>query len=445
MKNLLKLGYYFSRILYIVIGLALCFSCTPIVDNETTGTITGIVADRTTGEPVSIVNVSIKPGGNASITGSDGTFSFKNLKEGDYEIFAEKEGYKSNSCVVYVPIGEASSVHLLIERIPAIVTADRDILDFGEDIDNNCLSFNIVNNYYEDLNWHVEQNCEWISSIEPETGTCKHGKTVSIVVNINRLYTKKGNNETKIVIISDNGNGSSEITLKAYNPLYATAKVETKAVTNIAKADATFNGEIKSQGSPAYTEKGFVYSTSASPTLSNTIRKITVNNSSYTFSAYVDGLELGVRYYVRAYVSHPLYIEYGDEVVFEPNDGYYKYGNLLVQVSDIGQGGIIAMNNACNDSRVGSMSGWRLPSLSELAYLYQNASRIGGFSSGIYWSNESSTNYKYTGNAGSPYTYYTTTYYYDFYYGKSGSIELKGSEYKWPNNSYYGRCVRNAN
>lgn len=431
-----------------LLTLVLFCSCSSdTTEKSKVGIIAGSVSDRTTGEPIATANIIMSPGGNAAVTGTDGTFSFHNLIENEYMLSVEKEGYRPNECTLYVIAGEVTPVHLLMERIPAIVTADRDVLDFGNDISNNSMSFNIVNDYYEDLNWHVEYNCEWITSIEPASGTCKYGKTATIIVNIDRLKTKMGNNETKLVIVSDNGNGSSEITLTVYNILSSTASVRTKAVTNIGKDYATFNGEIINIGNPTYTEKGFVYSISSNPTLDNTINKITVNNNSNDFSAYVDGIKLGEKYHVRAYAYHPLYVVYGDEVVFEPNDGYYKYGNLYVQITDIGQGGFITMDEACRNSTVGGMS-WRIPTLSELSYLYQNRDLIGGFRLGNYWSSEASTQSDYTGTPGHPYTYYYTVWYYSFSNGTSSYItksSTNGSSPSWPTNSFYTRCVRNVN
>ena len=104
------------------------------------------------------------------------------------------------------------------------------------------------------------------------------------------------------------------------------------------------------------------------------------------------------------------------------------------------------MDEACRNSRVGGMSGWRVPDLSELAFLYQNRNQIGGFRSGIYWSSQVSTRYEYTGTMGHPYTYYATAYYYSFSNGTSGSITKSStSGYDWPTNSYYTRCVKSTN
>ena len=44
--------------------------------DEISGSIAGSVSDRTTGDPVSAVSVTIKPGGASTVTGSDGAFTF---------------------------------------------------------------------------------------------------------------------------------------------------------------------------------------------------------------------------------------------------------------------------------------------------------------------------------------------------------------------------------
>lgn len=407
------------------------------------GEITGVVADRATGNPISVVQITLNPTGRSTVTGTDGSYNFQNIEPGEYTVFTDKLGYRKTENYTTVVAGQTAECHLLVERIPAVITADVNELDFGKDLSNNSMSFNIVNEYYEDLKWHIEYNCDWIESIVPSSGTCSHGKTASVVVNIKRNNTNKGNNVTRLTVVSDNGQGSSEVKVIVYNILTAEAKVETLSVTDIGKDHATLNGRIVSNGNPTYTEKGFVYSKSSNPTLENCIKMIAVNNSQ--FSATIDSLELNVGYYVRAYVKHDLYLVYGNSEYFETNDGYKKFGSIYVQLADIGQGGVTAMDQACRNSRVGNLSSWRLPTLSELAYLYQNRTKIGGFRSGNYWSSEIKTSYKWTGTAGTPYTYYTTTYYYSFSSGGSYSIDKSDVHgYVWPENSYYARCVSTA-
>lgn len=98
------------------------------------GSIAGSVSDRTTGEPVATVNVTLTPGGRSTVTGSDGSFSFTELEPQEYTVSISKENYNPNTSKVQVKTGEPTQAHLLIERIPAAITADRSLLDFGEDL-----------------------------------------------------------------------------------------------------------------------------------------------------------------------------------------------------------------------------------------------------------------------------------------------------------------------
>ncbi|MDR1226861.1 MAG: carboxypeptidase-like regulatory domain-containing protein [Prevotellaceae bacterium] len=77
-------------------------------------------------------------------------------------------------------------------------------------------------------------------------------------------------------------------------------------VNSVASNSATFNGTILSPGIPAYTERGFVYSTSSMPTYETSItpRPTAAVNSTADYSAQVSGLTLGQTYYVRAYAKN---------------------------------------------------------------------------------------------------------------------------------------------
>ncbi|MDE6792217.1 MAG: DUF2012 domain-containing protein [Muribaculaceae bacterium] len=198
----------------LILGLWANTSCSSDLSEETNvGSIAGSVSDATTGEPVATVNVKIKPGGQSTVTGTDGSFSFQDLETGEYTLEISKEGYKNNSSKVNVRPGTATPAHLLIERIPGIVTVDRDTLDFGDNQSLNTLSFNIVNSSYEDLAWEIEHRCEWISEVKPDKGVLAYGKTEGIVVVIDREKLKDG--ENKAVIVVRSSNGSSEMNIVA--------------------------------------------------------------------------------------------------------------------------------------------------------------------------------------------------------------------------------------
>lgn len=283
-----------------------CSSSDSAIEENPFGGIAGSVSDRTTGEPVATVNVTLSPGGKSTVTGSDGSFSFVDLKPGIYRIDIRKEGYDPNYNTVEVAAGQQALAHMLIERIPAIVTADRKELDFGSDYGVTSLSFNIVNNYYTDLEWEVVASCGWIENILPLKGSLTHGQTGTIIVQIDRENLQDGDNKT-VLVLTTAGVGSTEITVKAFGVAKKIATLNTLEPTSVAASSATVNGEIVDPGYPTYTERGFVYSESQMPTVEQTIQRLTVpitNDSK--FSSKVVGLTLGKTYYVRAYAVNPV-------------------------------------------------------------------------------------------------------------------------------------------
>ena len=316
----------------IVIAFMACaglfFSCTQAnVEENSTGTLTGIVADKTTGEPVSVVNVILTPGGNSTVTGSDGSFSFKNLKAGTYTISYTKDGYKGGSSDISVEAGLEAQAHLLIERIPAVLTLDRDVLDFGENASMNTLSFNMVNNNYIDLEYTIIENCGWIVDVDPETGVLPFGKTGTVVVKIDReAGLQPGMNETVIVVKTSDG--SSELTVRATGIEKRKATLNVLDATEVMASSARLNAEITDAGAPSYTERGFVYSESPMPDFDNTIAKMSASvTDDKTFSVKIDGLELSRTYYVRAYAVN----EIGD--AFSSNQISFTTAASLPEVS----------------------------------------------------------------------------------------------------------------
>ncbi len=69
------------------------YSCTKDSDEDITGTIYGTVTDYATGEPIGNANVKLRPSGETTLTGMDGTFQFNNLGEGKYSLLLSKNGY----------------------------------------------------------------------------------------------------------------------------------------------------------------------------------------------------------------------------------------------------------------------------------------------------------------------------------------------------------------
>lgn len=304
----------------LIVSFLLHSCATDVNIEETTGNLTGIVADKTTGEPVPTVNIVLEPCGKSTVTGSDGSFSFKELDEGKYSIIYTKEGYRDGKTAVTVAAGIDSEAHLLIERIPAVITIDRDILDFGDVSGTSTLSFKIVNPGYESLMWSIsyDKSLKWLKSVcnsaEEYSGKLASGKTETLIVTIDRDELAAGTNETIVVVTSNNG--SSEIKITAIGQEKISPSLNILSVENLSSTSVLLNGEIVDSGTPPYTERGFVYSTEDNPTIENTISRLTSPVTSESkFSYTLDRLTLGQIYNARAYAISKIDTAYSTNVI----------------------------------------------------------------------------------------------------------------------------------
>jgi len=318
-----------KRLIYAMLtGLLFAACAEDLKDEIPVGRISGSVSDKNTGEPVATVNATLSPGGNATVTGSDGSFEFIDLSPGEYSVNINKEGYNGNNKTVTVVAGQTTQAHLLIERIPAVITADRTELDFGENYSVNTLSFNIVNNNYEKLSWEMVNNCGWITDVSPKSGSLDYGKTGTIIVKIDRDLLSDGDNTT-VLVLSTEGVGSTEITVRAYGKAKKKAVLNTLAVSSITATTAVLNGEIVDDGYPKYYERGIVLSEQSMPTLEQKLQQLTAtmtNDSAYSCQAA--GLTLGKTYYVRAYAV---------------NDAGTAYSSNQVSFTTVAVGGKVTM------------------------------------------------------------------------------------------------------
>lgn len=305
-----------KKILYALMLCMAFYGCSSDENEEMNiGGIAGSVSDKTTGEPVATVNVTLTPGEKSTVTGSDGSFSFTGLEPREYTVSISKEGYTPNTGKVTVDPGQATPAHLLIERIPAAITADRNLLDFGEKL--TTLSFSIVNTGYSNLAYRVEKgDCLWMK-VDPEADILAYGKTATVVVKIDRPLLASGENEAMIVVRSTSGGGNVEIKVKAIGEYRAESSVNTLDATDITDTTAKLNGEITNEGAPAYTERGFVYDTQSTPTVSACIKKLSSPVSpDKKYSCNIDGLSPTDTYYARAYVVQKGTTIYGNTISF---------------------------------------------------------------------------------------------------------------------------------
>ena len=290
-----------------------------------TATIYGLVTDKATGEPIKSAGVELLPVGLKTITGTDGRFEFANLKAGSYQVYITQAGYvEVISSNIELSQGQSLQRDVQMELLPpalrVVNDSRKDIseLDFGSAETDVARSFNLFNDGAESLEWEITFTADWVKSVSKTEGVLKAGGTQALIITIDRTILTSGSNTTTLHITSNNG--SKQLTLKAVNgTVFAT--LNTLPVTNLKTTSAVLNGEILTDGSPKYSERGFVYSLSSMPTIDNCIKKLTSTlTEDKKYSVTLTNLTPNQTYYVRAYaVNAGKYAYSTNEVSFTPS------------------------------------------------------------------------------------------------------------------------------
>ncbi len=95
--------------------------------------------------------------------------------------------------------------------------------------------------------------------------------------------------------------------------------VQTVSVSNVTTTTADAQGEVISENGSAITERGFCWSTSVNPTLSD--NHLAAGSGTGNFTATLTGLNANTTYYVRAYAVNGNGTAYGDNISFATECG----------------------------------------------------------------------------------------------------------------------------
>ena len=318
---------------YLLLGLLLvCGIYQACAPEDLPGSIYGTVVDKATGEPIKSAGVELSPTGLKTVTGSEGQFEFANLTPGSYTLLITKTGYLDYaSSVITVLSAQQAKGDVQIEKLPPALKVVDDnrqeisTLDFGSAEADVARSFSLFNDGTESLEWQITTTAEWIKSVSKIEGVLSAGATQSLIVTIDRVKLSSGENTTTVHITSNSGN--KQLVVTATNNFQVT-KLNVLPTTAITSTSATLNGEVVEDGSPIYTERGFVYAETTQPTIDNAIQKITVPfTDDKTFSAAINNLTLGKKYYVRTYA-----VQAGREVYSTNEVSFTAEGSVLPKV-----------------------------------------------------------------------------------------------------------------
>lgn len=338
-------------------ALFLCcmfFGCAP-EETEKLGTIYGTVTDFSSGDPVANANVQLRPSGETTLTGADGTYEFLDVPTGEYSITVSKAEYSDlvDDYVIEVKEGKSMKRDVQIKRLPtAFEIYDSEShqiseLDFGADWGVTQKPFSIFNSGTQAINFIISKTANWITYISQETGTLNVGATCSILITIDRGLLAVGDNTTTLVVTALGG-GSKELTVKVKNSgeLPIVNIIETTAIDSVTYR---IKCEVMSDGGQTVTERGVCWNTFGDPTLDDeTIQN--ANGGSGQFTIRMEHLTIGTKYYVRAYAKSAFGVGYSQVIKFTANNGsgnelsgvfsvepttyvYFAPGNLQYQAS----------------------------------------------------------------------------------------------------------------
>lgn len=317
--------------------------------------IYGHVTDFATGVDIANANVQLRPSGETTLTGSDGMFEFRDLTPGDYSLTVSKVEYKTvNDDYVITVKDRMMKRDIQLEKQKTDVAyldildnngnplpedeSHRPVLDFGADLISR--QFQIYNAGPTKITCTIiteGYSAEWVTSVSlqsPLEVEIEPGSAYGAVATIDRSKLAAGQNRTTLHVKTSNGNKELILvaTREADSPVVRTLPVKEATESNgySEKYYNILSAEVTAVGNPAYTERGFCYS-SSNPTPSMESGKCEKDSENgvegkYEFSIWEYD---ETKYYVRAYLKWNGEIIYGnvESFVWKGNDNGSGGGN----------------------------------------------------------------------------------------------------------------------
>ena len=300
--------------------------------------IYGHVTDFATGEDVAHANVQLRPSGETALTGLDGMFEFRDLTPGDYYLTVSKVEYEDliDSYPITVKdkmIRRDVQIKKIKEEVAYLDILDnngnplkedeshRPVLDFGPDLVSR--QFQIYNAGPTKITCGIiteGYSAGWVSSVSlqsPLKVEIDPGAAYGAVATIDRSQLAAGQNRTSMQVTTSNGNKELILaaTKDADTPVVRTLPVKAATESNgySEKYYNILSAEVTAVGNPAYTERGFCYS-SSNPTPSIESGKCEKDSEKgiegkYEFSIWEYD---ETKYYVTAYLKWNGSVIYGN-------------------------------------------------------------------------------------------------------------------------------------
>ena len=307
----------------LTISTLVWYGCTE-KEEDILGSIYGTVTDYATGEPVGNVSIKLRPSGETTLTGNDGSYEFKDLNAGKYSLFLSKALYADHDDDYIIDLEKGKKVKRDIQirkqmaslQITDMTGKPLDTLDFGSEESVKVKTFNVFNDGTESLTCTATYDCEWITNVSGLENTIQPGETKAVTVRIDRIALDDGENTTFLYITSNNG--SNEIVVTA--TFLGAAAITTVEASNVTANSATVGGDITDDGGRPVTVRGICYGTSQTPTIDGDHTED--GSGSGSFSHNITGLSSSTTYYARAYATNRNGTYYASNIIsFTTQDG----------------------------------------------------------------------------------------------------------------------------
>jgi uncharacterized protein (TIGR02145 family) len=164
------------------------------------GDITGLVTDALTSDPVEAASVKIIQSGDSTLTGSEGTYQFRNINPGQYEIQVSKSAFATSKKNATIASAEPNEIDFPLIGIPE-PDPSLSFLDFR--LDSTTLSFSISNSGKGSFTYLLTPSKTWIT-ISPTSGDITN-ETDNITITINKTGLSESIYKESIKITSLEG------------------------------------------------------------------------------------------------------------------------------------------------------------------------------------------------------------------------------------------------
>lgn len=113
-KSIYMVYYCFAGVILLTVMLASCDK--PTLGPTLKGSITGVVKDFDSDQPIQNVNITTSPPSSSVVTSSDGSYQLQGIGTGNYTVSASKSGYETNSVTINVQAGQTTQAVIFLKR-----------------------------------------------------------------------------------------------------------------------------------------------------------------------------------------------------------------------------------------------------------------------------------------------------------------------------------------